>query len=340
MDENSRQTLNRREFIKGSMMGLATLPTLSYGDLISGKKMKKEKVVLVRTQNREEGVREVLKLVDFPSVKGKKVMLKPNFNTADPTPGSTHNDTLSGLIKELKGRGAAEVTVGERSGPPPTQRVMEQKGIFQLAEELDFKIINFEELEKQGLDEKNWIHLNPPGNHWKEGFYMPRPVVEAEYVVSTCCLKTHGFGGVFTMSLKLAVGLTPKSLMRELHSQRMGPMRKMIAEINLGYKPQLIVLDGIEAFVDGGPSTGTKKEADVFLAGRDRVAVDAVGVAVLKELGSNEAIMGSRIFEQEQIQRAAEIGLGVSGPDQIEIVSPDKPSKEYAKKLESILAQG
>ena len=340
MDKNRRQTLNRREFIKGSMMGLATLPALSYGDLISGKKMKKEKVVLIRTQNREEGVREVLKLVDFPSVKGKKIMLKPNFNTADPTPGSTHNDTLSGLIKGLKGRGAAEITVGERSGPPPTQRVMEQKGIFQLAEELGFKVINFEELEKQGLDEKNWIHFNPPGNHWKEGFYIPKPVVEAEYVVSTCCLKTHGFGGVFTMSLKLAVGLTPKSLMRELHSQRMGPMRKMIAEINLGYKPQLIVLDGIEAFVDGGPSTGTKKEADVFLAGRDRVAVDAVGVAVLKELGSNEAIMGSRIFEQEQIQRAAEIGLGVSGPDQIEIVSPDKPSREYAKKLESILAQG
>ena len=332
--------MNRREFIKSSMVGLATIPALSYDDLISGKKMKKEKVILIRTQNREEGVQEVLKLVDFPPVKGRQVMLKPNFNTADPTPGSTHNGTLAGLIKELKGRGAAEITVGERSGPPPTQGVMEQKGIFQLAEELGFKIINFEELEKQGLDEKNWVHFNPSGTHWKEGFYIPKPVVDAEYVVSTCCLKTHGFGGVFSMSLKLAVGLTPKSLMRELHSQRQGPMRKMIAEINQGYRPQLIVLDGIDAFVDGGPSRGTMKEAGLFLAGKDRVAIDAVGVAVLKELGSNEAIMGSRIFEQEQIQRAAELGLGVSAPDQIEIITPDKPSREYAKKLESILAQG
>ena len=340
MDNNRRQTLNRREFIKGSMAGLATLPVLSYGALISGKKMKKEKVILVKTQNREQGVREVLKLVDFPSVKAKKIMVKPNFNTADPTPGSTHNDTLASLVKELKGRGAAEITVGERSGPPPTHGVMEQKGIFQLAEELGFNIINFEELEKQGLDEKNWVHFNPSGNHWKEGFYIPKSVVDAEYVVSTCCLKTHGFGGVFSMSLKLAVGLTPKSLMRELHSQRMGPMRKMIAEINQGYRPHLIVFDGIEAFVDGGPSRGTLKEAGLFLAGRDRVAVDAVGVAVLKELGSNEAIMGSKIFEQEQIQRAAELGLGVSAPDQIEIVTADKPSREYAKKLESILAQG
>jgi uncharacterized protein (DUF362 family) len=126
--------------------------------------------------------------------------------------------------------------------------------------------------------------------------------------------------------------------MRQLH--RSPDMRKMIAEINLGYKPQLIVLDGIEAFVDGGPSTGEKKKADVFLAGCDRIAVDAAGIAVLKELGSNEAIMGRKIFEQEQIQRAAELGLGITGPDQIEFITPDKPSQEYAKKLESILAQG
>jgi len=335
VEKNKRQTLNRREFIKGSVVGLAALPALGYSPLLAGKKRKKAKVALIKTTSREEGVREALKLVDFPKIKGKKVLLKPNFNTADPTPGSTHNDTLTSLIKELRERGAAEFTIGERSGPPKTHSVMEQKGIFQLAQDLDFKIINFEELE-----EKDWVHFNPAGNHWKNGFSIPRPVVDAEYVVSTCCLKTHGFGGIFTLSLKLAVGLTPKNLMRELHSQRTGPMRKMIAEINLGYTPRLIVLDGIEAFVDGGPSRGEKKEANVFLAGTDRVAIDAVGVAVLKKLGSNEAIMGTPIFEQEQIQRASELGLGVNSPDQIEIVAPDPPSREYAQELKSILAQG
>ena len=335
MERNKRQTLNRREFIKGSVAGLVTLPALGYNPLLVREKKKMAKVALIQTASREEGVCEALKLVDFPRVKGKNVLLKPNFNTADPTPGSTHNDTLTSLIKELRERGAAEFTIGERSGPPKTQSVMEQKGIFRLAKDLDFKIINFEELE-----EKDWVHFNPAGNHWKDGFSIPRPVVDAEYVVSTCCLKTHGFGGIFTMSLKLAVGLTPKNLMRQLHSQRTGPMRKMIAEINLAYTPRLIVLDGIEAFVDGGPSRGEKKEANVFLAGTDRVAVDAVGVAVLKKLGSNEAIMGTPIFEQEQIQRAAELGLGVNSPDQIKIVTPDQSSRKYAQELKAILAQG
>jgi uncharacterized protein (DUF362 family) len=208
---------------------------------------------------------------------------------------------------------------------------MEDKGIFRLSQDLDFRIINFEELE-----EKDWIPFNPSGTHWSNGFSIPRPAVEAEYFVSTCCLKTHGYGGVFTLSLKLAVGLTPKDLMGELHGSRQH-MRRMIAEINQGYKPQLIVLDGVEAFVDGGPSRGTRKQANVFIAGTDRVAVDAVGLAVLKDLGSNDAVMGRKIFEQEQIQRAVELGLGVSGPDQIELVTPDKPSREYANTLRSIL---
>lgn len=114
----------------------------------------------------------------------------------------------------------------------------------------------------------------------------------------------------------------------------------MIAEINLGYKPQLIVLDGLEAFVDGGPMKGERKEANIFLAGDDRVAIDAISIAVLKDLGSNQSIMGRKIFEQEQIARAVELGLGISSPDQIEFLTPDKKSQEYAEKLRKILAQG
>jgi hypothetical protein len=50
--------------------------------------------------------------------------------------------------------------------------------------------------------------------------------------------------------------------------------------------------------------------------------------------------MGQKIFEQEQIGRAAELGLGISAPDQIEFLTPDRESREYAAKLREILAQG
>lgn len=333
MNKSKTPTLNRRQFIKGSVISFACLPSFASLSLQRKVKMRKAKIALFKTEVRKEGVREVLKIFDLHSMKNKKVLIKPNFNTSDPTPGSTHKDTLSQLVEEVRKRGASEVIIGERSGPPPTKNVLEEKGIFQLAQDLNFKIINFEELKKE-----DWIHFNPAGNHWKNGFYLARPAVESEYFVSTCCLKTHQYGGVFTLSIKLAVGITPKKLMRELH--RSPDMRKMIAEINLGYKPQLIVLDGIEAFVDGGPSMGKRKRANLFLAGDDRVAVDAVGIAVLKELGSNNAIMERKIFEQEQIKRAVELGLGITSPDQIELITPDKESREYAEKLKSILAEG
>lgn len=326
-------TLNRRQFIKGSVLSLACLQGFGFSPAPKIVRKRKAKIVLFKTEDRKEGVREVLKIFDFPSLKNKKVLIKPNFNTADPAPGSTHNETLSQLIEEIRKQEAAKIAVGERSGPPRTQLVLKEKGIFQLAQDLNFKVINFEE-----LNEEDWVHFNPSGNHWQNGFYLARPAVEAEYFVSTCCLKTHQYGGVFTLSLKLSVGLTPKKLMRELH--RSPDMRKMIAEINLGYKPHLIVLDGIEAFVDGGPSRGKRERANLFLAGDDRIAIDAVGISILKELGSNETIMGRKIFEQEQIARAVELGLGITSADQIELVAPDKESQIYTEKLRSILARG
>ena len=97
----------------------------------------------------------------------------------------------------------------------------------------------------------------------------------------------------------------------------------MIAEVNQPFQPALVILDGVEGFVDGGPMTGKRAQANVLLASADRVAIDAVGVAILKYLGSNEAIMKKKIFEQEQIVRAVELGLGASSPDRIKLFPVD-----------------
>jgi uncharacterized protein (DUF362 family) len=137
------------------------------------------------------------------------------------------------------------------------------------------------------------------------------------------------------MSLKLSVGLTPKGIRRTMH--RSPDMRRMIAELNAGYRPNLVVLDGIAAFTDGGPSHGELKAGNVMIVGDDRVAVDAVGVAVLKSLGANQAIMARRVFEQEQIARAVELKLGVSKPEDIEIVTADADSRALADRLRPFL---
>lgn len=333
--------MDRRQFIKtvtGGAIAIMTGEGLS-GDVLAlvdvpAATRSKSRVSLIRTSDRAAGIKRAIKLLEINPVQGKGVLLKPNFNTADPFPASTHNDTLIHLIAELKRMGAKSITVGERSGPPDTADVLKEKGIYELCRRQDVGIVNFEELPPTG-----WVRISPPHSHWHNGFLVAKPVLDAECIVTTCCLKTHGYGGVFSMSLKLSVGIVNKNNMRELHASLLS-QRKMIAEINQAYAPALILLDGIEAFVDKGPSKGPKKRADVILAGSDRIAIDAVGVAILKELGSNRAIMEKPVFAQEQIARAVALGLGARNSGEIEIVSDDQAGRNYADTLRLILAKG
>ena len=295
------------------------------------------RIGFVKTEDRRHGVRASIAACGINPVKGKEVLIKPNFNTADPCPGSTHNDTLVALVDELWALGARSISLGERSYPP-TLQVMRQKGIVPLLEERDVTIINFDDLEA-----KDWVEFRPGNSHWSNGFRIARPVIETECLVSTCCLKTHQYGGVFTLSLKLHVGVVPTSrhgfhYMSELHGSPW--QQEMIAEINEPFHPQLIVLDGIDAFVDGGPMVGKPAKGHVFLAGADRVAIDAVGVAVLKVLGSNDAIMGKKIFDQRQIARAVELVLGASSPAGIELVAMDQDSRDYCDSVREMLDRG
>ena len=64
--------------------------------------------------------------------------------------------------------------------------------------------------------------------------------------------------------------------MSELHNSPY--QRHMIAEINSVYQPDLVLLDGVQAFVAGGPAKGTMVQSEVILASRDRIAIDAAGV--------------------------------------------------------------
>ena len=295
------------------------------------------RVVLLKTENRQEGVKKSLDALGMNPCRGKDVLIKPNFNTADLTPGSTHNDTLVGLVEKIWEMGAKSISLGERSYPP-TREVMEAKGILPLLAKKDVRVISFD-----GLKEKDWVEFKPKKSHWADGFRVARPILESECLISTGCLKTHQYGGIFTLSMKLHVGVVPTSrhgydYMRQLHSSP--HQRKMIAEINEPFKLQLVILDGVEAFVDGGPATGKRARGEVFLASTDRVAIDAVGVAILKLLGSNESIMRPKIFEQEQIARAVELGLGAASPSEIEVAAADENSEDLRDRAAAILRQG
>jgi uncharacterized protein (DUF362 family) len=333
-------TMNRRQFLKdASALGSAALlgPSFVKAMTFGGASTASTQVAFVKTTDRVAGVARAIDLLGLERFRGKDLFVKPNFNSADATPGSTHTDTLVALVRKLKSMGAGPLTVGDRSGMGNTREVMESKRAFQLGQELNAKVVVLDE-----SPASEWEIVQQPDSHWQQGFALPRVVRNAGGIVTTCCLKTHRYGGHFTLSLKNSVGLAakfvpgqPYNFMRELHSSP--HQRHMIAEINAAYRPDLIVLDGIQAFVNGGPDQGKLVDSKVILAGTDRVAVDAVGVALLRYFGTTPEVSQGAIFDQEQIARAVQLKIGVGSPRLIELVTGDRESAEYAKPVRALL---
>jgi uncharacterized protein (DUF362 family) len=324
--------MHRRDVLKLGLAGAAALAPREGTAAVEAR----TRVVVVKSEDRRDGVRRALALSGVGGLAREHVVVKPNFNSADPFPGSTHPDALETLVDWLGQSGAGRVTVADRSGMGDTREVIQAKGIVTQSKRLGYATQVLDE-----LPARDWIPHPLPGGHWRRGVLFPRLLEEAEAIVSTCCLKTHRFGGRFTLSLKNSVGAVAKygpdgyNYMSELHGS--GAQRKMIAEINQLYRPALVLLDGMEAFVSGGPEAGTKVAPGVILAGTDRVAVDAVAVAVLRLHGVRGEVAQGPIFAQEQIARAAELGIGVGRPEAIELVTDDAAGREFLGRVKPVL---
>lgn len=306
--------------------------------VIAISKGSRSSVYVIKTNDRGSAINELIELFDLGDISGKRVALKANYNSADPFPATTHLDTLGAIIGNLR-RLDASVLLGERSGMGITKDVLYDMGVVSLARELGFNISILNDLREGG-----WVHEGPPDSHWMRGFLFPKAFEGSDLIVQTCCLKTHRFGGHFTMSLKNSVGMVAKldpkdryNYMYELHGSPY--QRLMIAEINTAYKPAFVIMDGIKGFSKGGPEAGTLIEPGVMLASSDRVAIDACGVAILRSYGTTPEVSAGTIFQQGQIARAAELGIGAQSPDDIEVVPVNKAAGPICSSIESELAK-
>jgi len=304
--------------------------------LISAPAMGNSKVFLVKTTDRSAGIRLLLKASPLPELAGKKVVIKPNFNSNDPYPATTHLDTLRIVIEMVKEKGPRSITIIERSGMGNTEKLLKSRGVAALAEKMDVRLVDLDRLPKD-----EWVKKGESGTHWHHGYLVPKLLLAADYVINLPCLKTHRFGGDFTLSLKNNVGTVAKAdgiynYMWELHTSP--DQRLMIAEINKDIPCDLVIMDGIKSFITGGPDKGDLAEPSLLLLSTDRVAIDAVGVAILRSYNTTAKVSSGRIFDQEQIKRAAELGIGVDSPARIELVPIGSKAEKSARELSSLLS--
>ena len=246
---------------------------------------------------------------------GQTVLVKPNVNSADPCPGTTNPQVLYEVVRLVWERDPKRVIVGDRSWYRATTReCMKKTGIYDAANEARAEVVYFED--------GPWRRVRPEGaKHWGKGFSVTGFLSVPDHIITLPVLKTHRLA-TFTMALKNSVGfIPPEERLETLHSQSHAEPRfgSLIAEINLAVNISFVIMDGTRAFVSGGPSTGEVAEPGLMVATSDRIANDAVGLAILKVLGSTPAIMEKSVWEQPQLKRAVELGLGVKGAAEIDL---------------------
>lgn len=297
-------------------------------------------IFITGAADRIAGIQSLLENFDLSPLAGRSIAVKANYNSADPFPASTHIETLDTLCNAVLEQDPAKLTLVERSGMGNTREVLEQTGVLGLSRERGFSVTVLDEIERAG-----WQEIHSSDLHWSRGFFLSKEIVRADIVVQTCCLKTHRYGGDFTLSLKNMVGAVARRVpglnhdfMTELHSSSY--QRLMIAEINRFCRSDIIVLDATEGFSSGGPDRGKLIRPGVLLAGRDRVGIDAAGVALLRAAGTIPQVMDGNIFDLEQIARAAELGVGISSADKIRLVPLDETGRVAAEHIRMQMDRG
>ena len=271
---------------------------------------------LSRNKDTLESVRVAVELAGGLGIKeGDTVLIRPNANTADLPPGSTNPEILKGAIREARKCNPGKIIVAEKSMTTlDTEMVLRKLGLWQAAEaEGADEILTFDHMKRQ--------HVEPQKAYsWPYGYDVPEFLEAIDYVVALPVIKTH-WTATFTMGLKSQISITSDRDRRQLpHGQGWDTIfGNMIAESNLVYKADFYISDATKCFVTEGPNIGTLREPGIVLASPDVIANDAVGLALLKTLGTVPKIQEHSVWAQPQIKRAIELGLGVRGREEITV---------------------
>lgn len=223
------------------------------------------------------------------------VLVKPNYNSSHPPPGSTATDFLNAVLVLLCEHGAKEVIVGESTSYLNHRKVLRRAGVFDVTSKLNVPVIVF--------DEDGWENVTVGGKYLKR-VKLARALSQVDRIVYLCCPKTH-HAAKFTGSLKLGMGFV-NNWQRTLWHLR--HLQEKIADLNLVLKPDLILADMRLTFIAGGPATGELRKPGLILASRNRVAIDIEAIRIIQSF-EGHALPGEPT-EIKQIERAIELGLG------------------------------
>lgn len=237
-----------------------------------------------------------------------KVVIKPNLVMAkSPTfPATTHPLVIKAVVRWLKEQGVNHIILAESSGGLYNAEYI--KNVYQVCgmKQLEPDITLNMDFSAQTV--------NCPAGFANHSFHIITPIIDADYVINICKLKTHAMTG-YSGGIKNLFGTIPGLEKPQMHYRwpDIRDFSRMLLELAQTINPQLTIIDAIDAMEGNGPTGGTSHPLHMLLAARDFYTQDyfAAGLMKLDPMGI------------EMIRQAVECGL--AKPDEIELAGDPIP---------------
>lgn len=236
-------------------------------------------------------------------IKGRTVLVKPNVVSGETHPSTTNPEVVGAVVKILYERGAKKVYVGDMSAMMTlsTSRNMRKSGITKAAQEAGAELVQFEDYD--------WYEVPLRGAKYIKNAHVTEWIYRVDLIINLPVIKTHR-SATYTISLKNFIGCT--HLKQRPYFVDEAHWEELISEFNAAYAPELNIVDGTVSMIEGGPWKGTPAKTNLIIASGDRVAADIVGLGVIKSFGKWPMVTGKGVWDQKQIKRAVELGVGRS----------------------------
>lgn len=232
------------------------------------------------------------------------IILKPNFNTGDPFPASTDPEFLEIIIRLIM-KHTQNVEIVESSTLRAKTKEIIGNQMGEVLNELDIPVITEQDFEFTRVD------LKSKGAKYLKSVKFPKRILDPhKKIILLPCLKTH-FIAHYTGALKLGVGFMERKQRVRMHMSWRVPAK--VAELNLGFKPSLIIMDARKIFVTNGPASGRVESPLKILAGTNRVSIDVKGVKIIQSYHAKNKMEGKDPLDVGTIKRALELGIDQIG---------------------------
>jgi len=192
------------------------------------------------------------------------------------------------LIRFLNEHGIHVNLVESDSGSRDADLAFKYLGFKRMEEKYDVKCINLS---------RDTYSVKRIDGYYLKSIKVPKTIEDADIFITHPKLKTHSSLNVYiTGALKNQFGCLMDRHKASYHPK----IHEVIADVNLAFRPNLTIMDGIIAMTGYGPTNGTPVRLNMLIVSNDPVAVDSYAAN----------LFGYNPYSIKYIRLAARKGIG------------------------------